>query len=59
MQFLEICVFEDGALDDTALSNKPKEILKMFLFYYKIGLLKLPPIAKVMENQNFNNGHNF
>ena len=25
----------------------------MFLFHYKIGLIKLPPITKVMENQKF------
>ena len=25
----------------------------MFLFHYKIGHIKLPPVAKVMETQNF------
>ena len=25
----------------------------MFLFHYKIALIKILPIAKVMENQNF------
>jgi hypothetical protein len=45
--------FENYDLEDTSLANKPKKCLKMFLFYYKIGLLKLPPIAKVMKNQNF------
>ena len=26
----------------------------MIMFYNKIGLIKLPPIAKVKKNQNFN-----
>ena len=25
----------------------------MLLFYYKLGIITLPPIAKIMENQNF------
>ena len=48
---MEICFFEDCDLKDTSLSDRPKIIPKMFLFYHKIDLLKLPPIAKVMENQ--------
>ena len=35
------------------LISLSKRILKMFLFYYKIGLIILTLIAKVMENQNF------
>ena len=38
-------VFED--------CDKPNKNLKINLLHYKIGLVKLPPIAKVMENQNF------
>ena len=53
MKFLEICFFDNCDLGDTSLANKPKKCLKMFLFYYKNCLVKLPPIAKVMENQNF------
>ena len=52
MEFLEICVFEDCDLEDTSLENKPKKNLKMFLFHYKIGLIKTPPTAKAMETQN-------
>jgi len=53
MKFLEICVFEDCDPEDTSLANKPKIFFKIFIFHYKIGLIKLPPIAKLMENQNF------
>ena len=53
MKFLEICVVEDCDLEDTSLANKQKKLLKMFIFHYKIGLIKLPPTEKVMENQNF------
>jgi len=39
------------------ISNKkqinPKKILKMYYFQYQIGLINLPSITKVMENQNF------
>jgi len=49
---LEICFFENYDLEANSLAHKPEKCLKMILFYYKIGLLKLPPIAKVMENQN-------
>ena len=30
--------FEDSDLKDAYLANGPKTFLKMFLFYYKIGL---------------------
>ena len=56
MKFLEIVFFlEDCDKEDTSfsLANKPKNS-KMCLFYYKILILNLPPIEKVMENQNFN-----
>ena len=53
MKFLEIFVFEDCDLEDTSIAHKPKKILKMFIFHFKIGLIKLPPTSKVMENQNF------
>jgi len=33
--------------------NKPKKFPKMHLFQYKIGLINLPSIGKVMENQVF------
>ena len=42
---------ENCDLQDTSLANKPKT-LKMYLFYYIIGLIKLPPFAIAMENQN-------
>ena len=45
--------FENCDLEDTSLANKPKKCLKKILFYCKIGLIKLPPIAKIMEKQNF------
>ena len=50
---MESCVFEDCDLEDTSLASKPIQFPKMFLFHYKIGLIKLPHTAKVMENQNF------
>ena len=53
MKFSKICRFENCDLEDTSIANKPKKCLKMFLVFSKIGFLKLPPIAKVMENQNF------
>ena len=40
-------------LEDTSLANKAKKIPKNFWFHNKIGPRKLPPIAKVVENQNF------
>jgi len=33
-----------------SLANKPKKILKMYLYLYKIGHINLPSITKVMEN---------
>ena len=53
MKCLEFFVFEDCDLEDTSLANKPKNILKIFIFHSKIGLIKLIPTAKVMKNQNF------
>ena len=50
---MEICFFEDCDLADTSLANRQKKIQKKSLFKYKIGLINLPSIAKVMENQNF------
>ena len=49
---MEIWFFEDSDSKDTYLAIGPKTFLKMFLFYYKKRSLKLPVIAKVMENQN-------
>ena len=54
--FVNQFFFEDCDLEDASLANKPIKFLKMFMFYYKIGLIKLPPIAKVMDNQNFTLG---
>ena len=45
--------FEDCNSEGTSLENIPKKFIKMFLFYNKIGLIKLPSIVKVMENQDF------
>ena len=53
MQNFEINFFEDFNLEDTSFANTPKKFLKKSLLKYKIGLIKLPSIAKVMENQNF------
>ena len=47
--FLEIC-FLDCDLKDTFLTNCAKKSTKLVQFYYKIGLPKLPPFVKVMEN---------
>ena len=43
----------DCDLEDTTKANKPPQTIKMLLFYYKIGLIKLHTIAKVTENQKF------
>ena len=53
MKFLEICVFEDCDLEDTSLANKPKIFLKNVYISLQNRNYILPPIAKVMENQNF------
>ena len=53
MKFLEIFVFEDCDLENTSIAHKLKRFFKMYIFHYKIGPRKLPPTAKVMENQNF------
>jgi len=51
---LEICFYENCDLGDTSLANKPKKCLKMILFYYKIGLVKLPLIAKLQMRLSLN-----
>ena len=55
MKFFEIFFFENCDLEDTSLANKPKKSVKMFLFYHKIGLIKLPPIAKVIRKTKASN----
>ena len=53
MNFGEICFWEDWNLEDISLANKPKQSPKNVLVILQKGLTKLPPIDKVMENQNF------
>ena len=46
-------VFLKIVIKKILFSKQTKIFFKKSLFYYKIGLIKLPFIAKVMENQNF------
>jgi len=35
------------------IANKQIKLLKIYMFHYKIGLINIQSISKVMENQNF------
>ena len=49
----EICIFEDCDLEDPFLSNKSKNFKNVYVSLQNRPFIKIPPTAKVMENQNF------